>query len=167
MKKNLLIVAILAIFAGLFSACVDPEVTDEALLTQSKGWVLSAGTSSPAYALSDGSFATDLIKDGYLYDCEVDDILYFHANGGLAINPGANVCEETPADEYASIWTLTSDENGKFLKFQIPFFYDDELEVAEVLALSAEELRVKYTFTDEESPAKGTYSFTLTYVPVK
>lgn len=167
MKKNLLIVAILAIFAGLFSACNPIEVTDEALLTQSKGWVLSAGTSSPAYELLDGSYATDLIKDGYLLDCEVDDILYFSANGGLAINPGANVCEETPADEYASIWTLTSDENGKFLKFQIPFFYDDELEVAEVLALSAEELRVKYTFTDEESPAKGTYSFTLTYVPVK
>lgn len=166
MKKNLLIVAILAIFAGLFSACDPIEVTDEALLTQSKGWVLSAGTSSPAYALSDGSFATDLIKDGYLYDCEVDDILYFHANGGLAINPGANLCEETD-DEYDSTWTLTSNENGKFLEFQIPFFYDNELEVAEVLALSAEELRVKYTFTDDESPAKGTYSFTLTYVPVK
>lgn len=166
MKKNLLIVAILAIFAGLFSACDPIEVTDEALLTQSKGWVLSAGTSSPAYALSDGSFATDLIKDGYLYDCEVDDILYFHANGDLAINPGANLCEETD-DEYASTWTLTSNENGKFLEFQIPFFYDNELEVAEVLALSAEELRVKYTFTDDESPAKGTYSFTLTYVPVK
>lgn len=166
MKKNLLIVAILAIFAGLFSACDPIEVTDEALLTQSKGWVLSAASSSPSYALSDGSFATDLINDGYLYDCEVDDILYFYANGGLAINPGANLCEETD-DEYASTWTLTSNENGKFLEFQIPFFYDNELEVAEVLALSAEELRVKYTFTDEESPAKGTYSFTLTYVPVK
>lgn len=166
MKKNLLIVAILAIFAGLFSACDPIEVTDEALLTQSKGWVLSAASSSPSYALSDGSFATDLINDGYLYDCEVDDILYFYANGDLAINPGANLCEETD-DEYASTWTLTSDENGKFLEFQIPFFYDNELEVAEVLALSAEELRVKYTFTDDESPAKGTYSFTLTYVPVK
>jgi hypothetical protein len=166
MKKNLLIVAILAIFAGLFSACDPIEVTDEALLTQSKGWVLSAASSSPSYALSDGSFATDLINDGYLYDCEVDDILYFYANGGLAINPGANLCEETD-DEYASTWTLTSNENGKFLEFQIPFFYDNELEVAEVLALSAEELRVKYTFTDDESPAKGTYSFTLTYVPVK
>lgn len=166
MKKNLLIVAILAIFAGLFSACGPIEVTDEALLTQSKGWVLSAASSSPSYALSDGSFATDLINDGYLYDCEVDDILYFYANGGLAINPSANLCEETD-DEYASTWTLTSNENGKFLEFQIPFFYDNELEVAEVLALSAEELRVKYTFTDDESPAKGTYSFTLTYVPVK
>lgn len=167
MKKNLLIVAILAIFAGLFSACDPIEVTDEELLTQSKGWVLSAGTSSPPYKLLDGSLATDLIKDGYLYDCEVDDILYFYANGGLAINPGANVCEETPADEYASTWSLTSDENGKFLEFQIPFFNSDKLEVAKVLALSAEELRVKYTFSDDESPAKDIYSFTLTYVPVK
>lgn len=167
MKKNLLIVAVLAIFAGLFSACDPIEVTDEALLTQSKGWVLSAGTSSPTYALSNGSFANDLIKDGYLKDCEVDDILYFHANGGLVINPGANVCDETDA-EFASTWKLTSDENGKFLEYQIPFFDDDELEVAEVLALSADELRVKYTFTAVESPAKGTdYSFTLTYVPVK
>lgn len=166
MKKNLLIVAILAIFAGLFSACGPIEESDEALLTQSKGWVLSTATSSPAYALADGSFATDLIRDGYLYDCEVDDILYFHANGGLAINPGANLCEETDT-EYASTWSLTSDENGKFLKFQIPFFSDEELEVAEVLALSTNELRVKYTFTDDENPAKGTYSFTLTYVPAK
>lgn len=166
MKKNLLIVAVLAIFAGLFSACDPIEVTDEALLTQEKGWVLSAATSSPAYALSDGSFATDLMKDGYLYECELDDILYFYANRGLAINPGANLCDETDA-EFASTWKLTSDENGKFLEYQIPFFDDDELEVAEVLALSADELRVKYTFTDEESPAKGVYSFTLTYVPVK
>lgn len=167
MKKNLLIVAVIAIFAGIFSACDPIEPTDTDLLTQTKGWKLSAATSSPAYEFSDGTFASDLIKDGYLYDCELDDIIYFRANGGMDINLG-EVCEEDGAAEYASQWTLKEENGKKTLEFDIPFFHDPDVrEYADVLELTKEQLRVKFTFSDDEAPAKGTYSFTLTYVPAK
>ena len=33
--------------------------------------------------------------------------------------------------------------------------------------LTNKELVITYTFNDDEAPAKGTYTFTLTYVPAK
>ena len=178
--KKLLIFALTAVFALSLSSCgknkkadgttEEQQKTKTELLCIEKGWVLSAATSSPAYELADGTFAINLMTDGYLYPYELDDIIIFNSNGNQVINGGTNV----PADPYedyqqrdygVGTWSFSDDET--VLYFQIPFFYNEMKENAQVLALTENELRVKYTFNDDEAPAKGTYSFTLTYVPVK
>ncbi len=137
-------------------------------LTNKKGWVLESATSSPAYELLDGSFATDLMKDGYLEECELDEILKFTENGGMTINPGDDVCEYGYPQEVAATWSLS--EDLKTLTMQLPFFYNDEynsynsqVEECQILSLTESQLRIKYTFDDYEAGAKKVYSFTLTY----
>ena len=59
------------------------------------------------------------------------------------------------------------------LYFQIPFFYDNdgtsfdaELENAKILYINDTEMKLAYTFKDDDV-AKGEYTFYLTYVPAK
>ncbi|MEG1555731.1 MAG: hypothetical protein RR356_03295 [Bacteroidales bacterium] len=176
MKKNILTLVVATIVAITFSSCGDEPKTYTELLTISKGWVLSSATSSPAYELSNNTFATNLITDGYLSACEVDDIIKFTANGGETIEPGKTNCSSELGYGYtksvAATWKFNAEETHLF--FQIPFFYnaegdsyDKEQENVEILSLTETELRVKYTFDDVTSPAKTKYSFTLTYVPAK
>ena len=75
--KKVLVFALIAVFALSLSSCgKKKEKTNTEKLSIEKGWVLSEATSSPAYHMSDGSYATNLIKDGYLYIPEEDDILF-------------------------------------------------------------------------------------------
>ncbi len=169
MKRNILVFALIAIFAVALTSCgKKKEKTNTEKLCIEKGWVLSAATSSPAYQMSDGSYATNLIADGYLYDYEVDDIIKFQSNGNQIINGGKSVPSEgdyQATDKGVGTWEFNSDESS--LSFQIPFFYDTERETAQVLSLTETELRVKFTFNATDNPAKEAYSFTLTYVPAK
>jgi hypothetical protein len=164
---KLSLIAILAC-AALVSCKKKDETTDETAqkkaqyieyLTNKKGWVLESATSSPAYELSDGGYATNLMTEGYLLECELDEVIKFAENGGLTINPGNDVCDEET--EYAATWSLSEDLNT--LNFQLPFFYDDEIEKCQILSLTENQLRVKYTFDDYEAGAKTKYSFTVTY----
>jgi len=170
MKKNILNVAVIAIFglSLLASSCTKTETSTTDNLTGAKnGWVLSKATSSPAYLMSDGiTHVTDLMEEGYLLSCELDDVIKFAENGGLTVNPGKDEQNAATGDcaaatEYASTWSY--DEETKQLYFQIPFFYDKELEMATVLSSTADEFRVSYTFNDVASPTKEIYTFTLTY----
>ena len=167
--KKVLVFALIAVFALSLSSCgKKKEKTNTEKLSIEKGWVLSEATSSPAYHMSDGSYATNLIKDGYLYDYEVDDIIKFEANGNQIINGGKLVPAEgdyQATDKGVGTWKFNSDETK--LTFQIPFFYDDVQETADILELSETQLRVKYTFNATDNPTKEAYSFTLTYVPAK
>lgn len=173
MKRNLILLTVLLSFGILFSACKKDEKSLTELLTYKKGWVLEAATSSPAYALSDESFATNLMTDGYLEECELDDVIKFAENGAQTIVPNTT-CDFGYQTETAALWSLV-EKNGKdYLKFQIPFFYDEnwetydaELEECEILNLTEDQLRIKYTFNDDVNPAKATYSFTLTYKHAK
>ena len=168
MKRNILVLAVIAIFAVALTSCGNKEKTNTEKLCIEKGWVLSAATSSPAYELSNGTFATDLMTEGYLFDYELDDILKFETNGNMKINGGSNVPETgdyQAEDKGVGTWEFTNDEQK--LKFQIPFFYDEAQEEAEILELTETQLRVKYTFNDYANPTKKVYSFTLTYVPAK
>ena len=167
--KKVLVLALVAVFAVALTSCGGKkEKTNTDKLCIEKGWVLSAATSSPDYLMANGSYAKDLINDGYLFDYEVDDIIKFNANGNQVINGGKLIPEEgdyQATDKGVGTWSFNSDET--YLNFQIPFFYDDQVENAQILALSETELRVKYTFNATDNPAKEAYSFILTYVPVK
>ncbi len=169
MKKLTLVFTVVLAMGVLFTSCKKDKTNTE-LLTITKGWVLSAATSSPAYELADQSFATNLMTDGYLEECELDEVIKFSENGAQTIVP-KDVCTDFGYQaETSALWSFNEDET--ILKMQIPFFYkddgtsyDEEFEECTILSLTEDELRIKFTFNDDETPAKGTYTFTLTYVP--
>ncbi|MCQ2277538.1 MAG: hypothetical protein MJZ87_11455 [Bacteroidales bacterium] len=172
MKKTLLVLAVAAMFVFSFSSCGDTQTTAEILTNNTKGWVLSSATSSPAYVLSSGRAIENLL-DGYFYDCEKDDIIIFQDGGIQVINPGANVDPEWGYQiQTLGTWSLSADNT--VLNMQLPFFYgpsnmtyDQEQESCRIVSVSSKELVLEYAFNDNESPAKGEYTFTLTYVPAK
>lgn len=173
MKKTLLVAAMAAVCAVFFTACPTPEekTTADYLMSPKKGWILQAATSSPAYELLDGSFATDLINDGYLHEYELDDIMTFTQADGFnyqIINPGNNIDPEGEGyqQEVKYLWAFDAVDEG-WIYMQVPFFYDDVQEYCQILKINDEEFRFKCTVNDDDVEAKGTYSFTLTYVPAK
>lgn len=170
MKKSLFALAIAAIIALSFSACNPTVKTNAELLTgATNGWVLASATSEPGYELASGKIATDLINDGYLYESELDEIITFKEDGTQLIDPGKNIDPtfgyQTPV---TAQWSLNLDQTVLFM--QVPFFYNDDytsynaqVENCQIVSLTNKELVVNYTFTDDQAPAKGTYTFTLTY----
>lgn len=172
MKKTFFALAIAALFAVNFSSCEKIKTTAEILTENTKGWVLSAGTSDPAYILQSGRSIENLL-DGYLYDCEKDDIIIFQENGTQVINPGSEIDPEWGYQTTTlATWSLSDDNTHLFM--QIPFFYDKtgltydiEQEECRIVSVSPKELVVEFAFNDNESPSKGEYKFTLTYVPAK
>lgn len=172
MKKLFSVLAIAAMLVFTFNACGPQEKTMADYLCQPKGWVLSAATSNPAYLLSDNTYISDLMTEGYLFACELDDIITFNANGTMSINPGANIDPTFGyQQEVGSTWHFNADTT--MLYFQLPFFYNDdytsfdaELENAKILYINETEMKLAYTFNDND-PAKGEYTFFLTYVPAK
>ena len=173
MKKVLSVLAIAALFVVSFSSCGGGKTAAE-LLTQKKGWVLSSATSAPAYQMLDGSFAGDLINDGYLYDFEAAYVIAFNENGSEIVKPGKTVAPEDFDPEWCyraetslGNWFFDNAENPQFITMQVPFFYDEAPEYCQILSLTENELRIKCTINDDDNPAKQTCSFTLTYVPAK
>jgi len=162
MKKNIFVMAFCVVLAVGFSSCKDE--TNTTFLTTSKGWTLTAATSQPDYELLNGNAISSLF-DGYLYDCELDDIVYFKEDGSQTLNPKNELCENGYTEETAiGIWSFNEDETK--LNMQIPFFYDTTVETVDVVTLDKNTLKVNYTFVeDDANPAKTqrTYTFTLTY----
>ena len=173
MKKVLSVLAIAALFVVSFSSCGGKEKTATELLTQKNGWVLSSATSAPAYLMSDGSYAGDLINDGYLYDFEAAYIIVFNENGNEIVKPGkVTAADDFDGDAYRAEtslgnWSFDNAENPEYISMQVPFFYDEAAEKCQVLALTDDEFRIKCTIDDTENPTKHDYSFTLTFVPAK
>ncbi len=172
MKKTIFVLAIAAMFAVSLSSCTEVKTTEQLLIENTKGWVLSAATSDPAYALESGREITNLL-DGYFYDCEKDDIIIFQESGVQVINTGENI-DPTWGYQHQAIgnWSLSADNTYLFM--QLPFFYDEtgftydiEQEKCRIVSINSKELVLEFAFNDNESPAKGEYKFTLTYVPAK
>lgn len=173
MKKVLSVLAVAALFLVGITSCTQEKTATE-LLTQKNGWVLSSATSAPAYQMLDGSFAADLINDGYLYDFEAAYVIAFNENGSEIVKPGKVVAPEDFDPEWCyraetslGNWAFDNAENPQFITMQVPFFYDEASEYCQILSLTENELRIKCTINDDDNPAKQTCSFTLTYVPAK
>lgn len=167
MKKSILSViaiALIGIFA--FTSC-NKEKTMTDYLTIEKGWTLSEATTTPYWTLNDNTQITNLFE-GYVLDCEKDDVIKFNADGFEYMVPG-ETCEDQPSAE-SSLGKWAINEEEKVLDMQIPFFYDEEVESCKINNLVEDELKVSYTWELTEDDAKGvpgTYTFILTYVPAK
>jgi len=167
MKKVLSIAAMALAVVFVFTSC-NKEKTMTEMLTIEKGWTLSSATTTPFWTLNDGTQISNLF-DGYVWDCEKDDIIKFKEDGFEYLNPGANVCEDQASQE-SSLGAWKLNEETKELQMQIPFFYDESAENVKIADLTEDILKVNYTYELTEDPAKGvpgTYTFTLTYVPAK
>lgn len=147
------------------------------LLTIPQGWRLSAAESSPAYPMSNGLIVSNLFN-GYLYDFELDDIIVFSTNGTHVLQPGTLIPSgmDIPYQVETNLgqWYFDNPANPTLLFMQIPFFWnqdgtgpDPAVEQCALIELSTDMLMISYTFNDDENPSKGTYTFTLTYVPAQ
>lgn len=173
MKKVFSVLAVAALILVSFSSCDPQEKTYTDLLTNSKGWVLSSAKSTPAYENSLGVLIEDIYNEaGYFYgQYEKDYILVFNADGTMIVKPGktaatAEEIEDNP-DAYVAAtnlgsWHFDNPENPRFIYMQVPYFYDETVEICEVLELTKDNLRIRCTFNDDDpQPTKGTYTFTL------
>ena len=180
MKRNILVFALIAIFALSLSSCGKKEKTNTEKITTAKGWVLKSATVTPAVPVGEGT--TNNWYGEYLYDYEQDDIIIFNANGSFVINPGKKLAPEDGdgyVTEQASTWAFNSDESK--VKMQIPFFYDLEHNLSpdgyartfneqfeEPTISSLTETEMVLIYKANTAFAKGTdYTWTLTYEPVK
>lgn len=157
-----------------------PELhTAMELLTIPQGWVLSEATSSPSYELSNGVLVDDLMH-GYLYDFEIDDIIRFSSDGTHCVHPNRILPEglEFGYTQETSLgqWHFDNPDNPAYLFMQIPFIYGDGLntynpaiEECRIISLTTDMLKISFTYIDDEykNATKGSYTFTLTYVPAR
>ena len=168
MKKNILIAAMCVLVATGFMSCGETDDKTE-LLTDKKGWVISAATSTPGYLIGEDHISN--LMDGYFNDWEKDDVLYFEANGNHSVDPGTKLPPEGE-DGYTTktglgSWKFIGDDKSK-ISMQLPFFYDDDPEVCNVVSLTKDEFKVRYTFVDRiPTPTKAEgdieYTFVITY----
>ena len=181
--KKLFLAVLTAMIACSFLACEKKEKeeptpplppTKTELLTQAKGWELIEATCKPDYELLSGGFISNLF-DGYFFDCELDDIMFFNVNGSQVLNYGKDICDDQEGtEESLGNWTLVDDTHVKLF---LPAYPGYELE-AVILKLDAETLKIQIVDLQEDdgiNPAKNirgaktvrTYTFTLTYKVAK
>lgn len=165
-KSTLSIIVVAAVCMLAFSSCTKEKTMTE-MLQIKKGWTLSTATSSPAYNLNEGGQITNLF-DGYVRDCEKDDIIKFNEDGHEYLNPGDDVCDGQASEE-SSIGSYSLNEDAMTMDMQIPFFYDAAVESVKIVELTEDVLKVNFIFTEtaQTTKAPGDYTFTLTYVPAK
>lgn len=146
------------------ASCAITVATREDLLTQEKGWILTAATSSPCYDLSLGDCISNLF-DGYFMDCELDDVIYFRKNKLQILSPGKDKktynsgifgCKEATEKTLGS-WNLIGNDN---LEFFFPSLSDFELDV-KILSIDGNTLKLSLPFYDDYMDKN--YVFTLTY----
>lgn len=176
MKK--LTIYLMAIIGLVATSCTKERPCNYELLTNATmGWKLVEATSEPGYELPNGRVAKDLINDGYLSEYELDDQITFMSGGVQLIDPGTNFgFDGDPVLGYQNTvearWSLSLDQCT--LNMQIPFFYNnegtlysEEVENCRIVELTPNKMVLAYTWTDENSTAKGTYTFTLTYKAIR
>jgi len=165
MKKVILSVVVVALAAVVMSSC-NKDKTNEELLTNSKGWVISKAISSPEYTNSGGVTSADLTKS-WFYPCELNDVLKFISDKDGKRTVLTTTCDgNVKTKETLGKWGFTSEEKDNIkLKFRLPFFEEDEEDVVKVTALEEDIFEFEYTWSPDGDGEK--YKFTITYKPGK
>ena len=177
MKKLIIALVALTFLAADCGGLLEP--TKEELLTQSKGWILTAATSNPPYEMENGDKYADLFNKGYFFDYELDDVYFYETTNALKVDPGNKKPTQEDLDKglgydkvtTLGVWTLDYPK----LTTKVPSFYDKDengiwvMDKVNITELTANTLT--YTFTWKEADkkknikAKGDteYTFTLTF----
>ena len=181
MKKVLSIVAVALTVALVFTSCKKEKTMTE-LLTIEKGWVMSAATTTPYWTLNDNSQITNLFE-GYVYDCEKDDIIKFKEEGNKEyVNAGEKKYDyEGEGDQYVGEWAFNEKET--VLECQLPLFsaaagdpdnqaYSAAKEQCNIISLEEDKMVLSHTFDASGTTSKagftgGPWTFQFTYVPAK
>ena len=163
-------IATCALIAMSVTSCKeDPKTGAECLTGAKNGWKLTTAVADPAYPLEVGAPVTNLLQ-GFVKDCELDDILYFQTTKVLMLNPGkdkktvVDLGEEsgfgcgTATEISLGNWELNGDEKS-FSSFYLPYF-DEKMTNNTIIELTETTLIVSVTFKDTDSK---NYTFTLTY----
>ena len=159
--KKMFLAVLTAMIAFSFFACDKPGKTNEEMLTTTKGWVMTAATSNPAYIMDDdsGNAYTNLYKD-FFEDYELDDIYTYatvEKGKGLQIDPKKIGKYGYQQLVTVGVWSLFN--NGTQLTTKVPGFYDQDEETGvwimdKVNNVDISETTLTYTFTwKTDSPA--------------
>lgn len=170
MNRLFVIITVAVLSLVGISGCRQEEPSATDILTGNAGWVISKAFSNPPYYMSEsGSFASDLINDEYFKDFEIAYVLVFNATGGEIVKPGSVVApsaeEGYVTETTLGNWVFDNPEKPSTITMYIPFLYQDEPVVCQILDLTKDELRIRFTVEDDEDGAKKECSFTVTYVP--
>ena len=168
MKKVILSVAAVALAVVVFSSCKpdEKEKTNEELLTNPKGWVMTRAISNPAYTNSLDYTDADLFKS-WFYPCELKDILAFKSDKEGKKTILTSTCDAgIKQTETLGTWSFKKDTKDEIvLNFRIPFFEENIMADVRVTKLDENSFEFSYTWTEEGSGKD--YKFTITYVPGK
>ena len=146
--------------------------TKEDLLTQEKGWGLTAATCDPPFELEEDNQITNLF-DGFFWDCELDDILFFLKNKSQVLNYGKYLCDDelypSGTELFLGNWDWIDDSH---LLFYVPVFFNAPPLTATILTLDDKTLKLKFSFDaddgindrgSKDSKTIREYTFTFTY----
>lgn len=176
MKKVLSIVAVALTVALVFASC-KKEPTRTELLTNEKGWTLSALTCPQGYGANAITDIYALLSEAGGYEC--DDVMKFTEDGKEYVNAGeVRYDYESEGDQYVGTWAFTDET---VLECQIPVFgpatddpentlYSEAKEQCSIISLEKEQMVLSHTFTSGSSDAKagfgqeGTWTFQFTYL---
>jgi hypothetical protein len=173
MKKTFLAaMALIVAFAFTFTACnkAEEEKTTEELLTQTKGWVLTSGTSFPAFVPIEGEPSEDLFKS-FFEECELDDINIFKPNRDLVLNYGKELCDGQSGKETTlGRWKFIEDKVD-VIQFYLAAYYDDngnyEPLEAKIIKIDENTLQLRIPIYEYVKSVEPQYHFTLTYKVAK
>jgi len=179
MKKTLFaLMALTLVCAITLSSCSkkeeDPEPivpkTKTELLTQSKGWMLIAATSSPAFPSGESQYA-DLFNSPVINDWDKDDVFYYGADFSVKVNPGAKLPPSGKiedgyiAEKSLGAWKFKNNET--ILEHYYPFFYeDDEAEDMTLVDLTETKLVLQFKW-QPDLDKKTDYTWIYTFAPKK
>jgi len=165
MKRVISSTMVVVLMAMVFSSCQEDPTNTEMLINK-KGWKLVDVTSSPSYELEDGRKINSL-RDGYLRDYELDDVIFFKEDGALTVDPGSKLPPEGKdgwrTARTIGTWAFLKEETQ--IKMQIPFWYPEneggnrDPDVVDLNFLDKDNLRFSLFFTEEETGTQYTFSF--------
>ncbi|MCL1968354.1 MAG: hypothetical protein FWF65_02130 [Bacteroidetes bacterium] len=134
---------IITLLLVIINACKEAPTREE-LLTQKKGWKLTAITCDPPYEMEEGHLITNLFNYR-MRDCELDDIIFFLKDKSQILDPGKKLCDSYPLVSSGNWDLLDNDQKLKFyfLNYPEPF-------VGSILILDKKTLRLTIVFNEED-----------------
>lgn len=150
-------IAVSAILVVCATSCKPDETGADFLINAKNGWKLTSATSVPAYEKMDGTKVSNLITQGFMEDCEVDDIMYFKDTDAQTIDPGKD--KQTTNDAWDCVergekslgnWGINSEETA-FTSFYLPYFPGDNYGAkgsTEIVTLDKDNLTVNVKIKD-------------------